>query len=71
MQKVTSAAAESQSKLAICLFLIVFSGTLFVAIFFTESVEGKVVNLLSGLILLLVGGIFGYSGWRQLQESKK
>lgn len=70
MSKSNYSATEYQSQIAISIFMIIFSLTIFVAIFFTDSSEGKIVNLMSGLFLLLVGGIFGYLGWRRMQESK-
>ena len=61
---------EYQSQLAISVFMVIFSLTIFAAVFFSETPEGKVVNFLSGLILLLIGGLFGFLGWRRMKDFK-
>ncbi|MBN2088781.1 hypothetical protein JW964_04175 [candidate division KSB1 bacterium] len=62
---------ESQSRMAIGVFIVVFSLVILIATFFTDSIPGKYANIFSGLVLLMIGLAFGISGWRQFRTLKR
>lgn len=47
----------AQINRALAIFLLFFSGVVIAAVFFTETLPGKMTNLVSGLILASIGGV--------------
>jgi protein-S-isoprenylcysteine O-methyltransferase Ste14 len=62
---------ESQSRIAIGIFILVFGMAVLLAVFFTDTLVGKYANIFSGLILLIIGLAFGITGWRQFRTLKR
>lgn len=67
----SASSKEYQSQIAVGLFLIIFSFTILIAFFFTETTVGKVTNVISGIILLVIGLGFGLLGWRRMRTLKE
>jgi Flp pilus assembly protein TadB len=50
-------AQMAQINRALAVFLLFFSAVIIVAVFFTETLVGKMTNLIAGLILGLIGAL--------------
>lgn len=62
---------ESQSRIAIGIFILVFGLTILFAAFWTDTSIGKYANIISSLILLIIGLAFGIPGWRKFRVLKR
>ena len=61
---------EAETKRALGLFLLFFGAVLLVAIFFTPNTIGKMLNLASGALLVLIGGLLVRHGQRVLGQHR-
>jgi len=60
---------EAQINRALGVFLLFFTGIIFVSIFFTDTTIGKLTNLTAGGIIGLVGGVLVY--WSRASRRPK
>ena len=46
---------------ALGVFLLMFGLLVLLAVFFTETVEGRLTNLVAGLVLVMIGGLMVFN----------
>lgn len=57
-----------QTHMALGLFLGAFGLVLLVAVLFTETTPGKLINLVAAVILIGIGGAMMHTGRKQLKQ---
>lgn len=60
---------EGETNRVLGLFLVFFGATLLIAIFFTGTATGKLINLACGAVLAGIGGGMTYFGQKKINRA--